>query len=118
GVLSTSIHRELVHNPVIPNELKMELNLNKVPFISNNQLRGTLANTSATPEHVDEAVRINTVERLLALKVSLFALAGLALLAFFPAGGLPDYVRGEVPGENRAPSGENESEDEIPLAAA
>ncbi|HMF89430.1 MAG TPA: MFS transporter, partial [Candidatus Angelobacter sp.] len=47
GVLSTSIHRELVHNPVIPNELKMELNLNKVPFISNNQLRGTLANTSA-----------------------------------------------------------------------
>jgi MFS family permease len=109
GVLSTSIHRELVDNPVIPNVLKMELNLNKVPFISNNQLRGTLANTSATPEHVQEAVRINTEERLLALKVSLFALAGLALLAFFPAGGLPDYVRGEVPGEKSEPPAHGES---------
>jgi MFS family permease len=100
GVLSTSIHRELVHNPVIPNELKMEMNLNKVPFISNGQLRSNLSNTSATAEHVTEAVRINTQERLLALKVSFFALAGLALMAFFPAGGLPGYVRGEVPGEN------------------
>jgi hypothetical protein len=100
GVLSTSVHRELVHNPVIPNELKLEMNLNQVPFISNSQLRSVLANTSATPEHVTEAVRINTQERLLALKVSFFALAGLALMAFFPAGGLPGYVRGEVPGSS------------------
>ena len=60
-------------------------------------LRETLASTTATPEQVSEAARINTEARLLALKVSIFALAGLALLAFFPAGGLPDYVRGEVP---------------------
>lgn len=103
GVLSAGVHRDLVHNAVIPNELKMEMNLNKVPFISNGQLRGVLANTSATAEHVDEAVRINTQERLLALKVSFFALAGLALLAFFPAGGLPGYVRGELPGSAGSP---------------
>ncbi|HEX7287700.1 MAG TPA: MFS transporter, partial [Candidatus Angelobacter sp.] len=100
GVLSTSVHRELVHNPVIPTELKLEMNLNQVPFVSNDQLRGVLANTSATPEHVAEAVRINTKKRLVALKVSFFALAGLALMAFFPAGGLPGYVRGEVPGSS------------------
>jgi hypothetical protein len=83
---------------VIPKGLQREFNLDRVPFISNAQLRNTLAQTSATPEHVDEAVRINAEVRLVALKVSIFALAGLALLAFFPAGGLPGYIRGEVPG--------------------
>jgi hypothetical protein len=77
-----------------------------VPFISNPQLLETLARTSATPGQVDEAVRINTDARLLALKVSFFTLAGLALLAFFPAGGLPDYIRGEVPGSQTAYSGQ------------
>jgi len=87
-----------VHNPVIPNELKMEMNLDSVPFISNNQLRRTLARTAATPKQVAEAERINTDVRLVALKVSLFTFAGLALLAYFPAAGLPDYIPGEVPG--------------------
>lgn len=96
GILTTSVHRELVHNPIIPNELKMDANLDAVPFISNGELRATLARTTATPHQVDEAVRINTEARLLALKVTLFALAGLALLAFFPAGGLPGYVHGEI----------------------
>jgi len=98
GVLGTSVHRELVHNPVIPNELKMEMNLDSVPFISNNQLRRTLARTAAMPKQVAEAERINTDVRLVALKISLFTFAGLALLAYFPAAGLPDYVPGEVPG--------------------
>jgi MFS family permease len=104
GLLATSVHRELVHNPTIPNELKMEVNLDRVPFISNDQLRETLAQTPATPEQVSEAARINTDARLLALKVSIFALSGLALLAFFPAGGLPGFIRGEVPGSKPTPS--------------
>jgi hypothetical protein len=37
-----------------------------------------------------------------ALKVSFFTLAGLALLAFFSAAGLPGYVRGEIPGSDPA----------------
>lgn len=104
SVLGTSIHRELVHNSVIPIELKREMNLNNVPFVSNAQLREALAGTSATPGQVREAERINADSRLIALKVSLFALAGLALLAFFPAGGLPGYVRGEVPSESQPSS--------------
>jgi MFS family permease len=100
GVLGSGVHRALVHNPIIPNQLKMEMNLDNVPFTSNAQLRSFLANTAATPEQVNEAVRINTEVRLIALKVSFFTLAGLALLAFFPAGGLPDYVRGELPGSS------------------
>ena len=102
GVLGTSLHRDLVHNPVIPVELKREFNLNNVPFIGNNQLRRALASTSATPEQTMEAVRINSDARLVALKVSFFTLAGFALLAFFPAGGLSGEIRREVSGENRA----------------
>jgi MFS family permease len=104
GVLGAGVHRALVHNPVIPNELKMEMNLDNVPFTSNAQLRSFLANTGATREQVNEAVRINTEVRLVALKLSFFTLAGLALLAFFPAGGLPDYIRGELPGSNSGPA--------------
>jgi hypothetical protein len=96
GVLGTSLHRELVHNPVIPIQLKREINLDNVPFISNAQLRAVLAQTSATREQVNEAERINIDARIIALKVSFFTLAGLALLAFFPAGALPELVRGEL----------------------
>lgn len=100
SVLGSGVHRELVHNPVIPIELKREVNLDNVPFISNDQLLNTLARTSATPEQVDEAVRINIDARLVALKVSFFTLGSLALMAFFPAAGLPGYVRGEIPASN------------------
>jgi len=102
GVLGSSVHRELVHNPVIPNELKMEMNLDHVQFVSNDHLRQALAGKPAAPEQVKEAVRINSEARLIALKVSFFTLAGLALLAFFPAGGLPGYLRGELPAEATA----------------
>ncbi len=102
GVLGTSVHRDLIHNQAIPTELKMEVNFDHVPFVTNDHLRRNLARTMATPEQVNEAVRINTEGRLLALKVSFFTLSGLALLAFFPAGGLPNLVRGEVPVSNRS----------------
>jgi hypothetical protein len=84
----------------------MEVNLDNVPFVTNGQLRSTLGRTAATSEQVNEAERINIEARLLALKVSFFTLAGLALLAFFPAGGLPDYARGEISAEGIASSKE------------
>jgi MFS family permease len=99
SVLSSSINRELAQNTLLPAELKGQVNLDKVSFISNDMLRKTLERTTATPEHVAEAVRLNTEARLLALKVSIFTLAGLALLAYFPAGALPGRTRLETPPE-------------------
>lgn len=93
GMLGSSVQRHLVENPIIPVELKMQVNLDSVSFVSNDQLLRTMAATTATPEQVAEAVRINTQARLDALKVSFFVLAGLALLAFVPAARVP-----EVPG--------------------
>ena len=45
----------------------------------------------------EEAVRINTESRLRALKIVLLIMAGVALLAIFPASRLPDYRPGEIP---------------------
>lgn len=107
GVLGAKIHTELDQNPLIPRELKTELNLNNVPFTSNGQLRTALATTAAGPAQVDEAVRINTEARLLALKISFLTLAGLALLAILPAGGLPGYVRTELSADSLALSSQS-----------
>ena len=96
GVLSNGIHRDLAQNQMLPVELKSQVNLDNMAFISNNQLQRSLEQrTTATPEQVTEAVRINTDARLLALRVSFFVLAALALLAYFPAGALPGPIRTE-----------------------
>lgn len=90
GTLSASVHRDLAQNPVLPIDLKRQVNLDDVSFIGNDVLQRRLRiATDATPEQVTEAVRVNTDSRLMALKVSFFTLAGLALLAYFPAGALP-----------------------------
>jgi MFS family permease len=99
SVLSSSVNRELARNTVLSAELKAQVDLDKVSFISNDLLRKTLERTTATPEQVAESVRVNTDVRLQALKVSIFALAGLALLAYFPAGALPGRARSEMPGQ-------------------
>jgi len=57
-----------------------------------------LENTTATPQQVQEAVRVNTEARLRALKIGLLIMAGLSLLAVIPAGRLPHYLPGELPG--------------------
>ena len=92
SLLGARVHANLVHNEGIPHELKAEVNLDDMSFISNDLLRRRLSQTSATPEQVAEAVRVNTDARLLALKVAFFTFAGFALLAYFPAGALPGYI--------------------------
>ncbi len=93
GLLDRSVHYELVHNASLPDRVTAQVDLDNIAFVSNDRLQQVLADTAATPEQVAEAVRINTDARLLALKATFFALAGCALLAFFPAGALPGYIR-------------------------
>ncbi len=95
GLLTSGVHKNLIHNARIPIELKAQFELDSVPFISNGQLRQTLERTRAPPEQIAEAVRINVDARLLALKLTFFTFAGFALLAFFPAGSLPNHLRSE-----------------------
>ena len=97
ALLGTTVHRELVHNEWIPAELKVEIHVDRPAFVSNDQLVGALAATDVPAEAVEEAVRINTELRLVALKVPFFTLAAGALLAFFPAGALPAALGAPVP---------------------
>jgi MFS family permease len=97
GVLSASITTKLSDNPVIPKELKAQVGLEDVTFVSNDRLLEVLAGTTATADQVAEAMRINTQARLWSLKVCLLVLTGLALVAIFPAGALPGHSGGQLP---------------------
>jgi MFS family permease len=107
GLLSGLIEDKLIDNPTIPAEFKTteiaeEFNLDSINFISNEQLKARLENTTASPEKVEEAVRINTESRLRSLKIGFLVLSGLALLAMFPCRWLPDYRPGEIPGAEKS----------------
>ena len=99
GILSATVLSSLAETPLLPYEIQSEVDLGSINFVSNEQLKGVLERTSATPAQVDEAVRINTESRLRALKIGLLVMAGLAMLTILPAGGLPDYLPGELPAE-------------------
>lgn len=105
SLLNAIVLHNLVENPVIPPELKGQVDLDNITFISNDRLLEVLQRTTATPEQVAEAVRINTEARLQALKIMFVLLAGLALLAVFPVGSLPNHVFGNPAAGRRKSSG-------------
>ncbi|MFC4313571.1 MFS transporter [Steroidobacter flavus] len=84
GVLSLNVNRHLASDPAIGTELRAHLDLNRVAFISNDRLQQVLEQAALTPEHIANAVQINTDARLFALKLSFFALAGLTFVGFLP----------------------------------
>ncbi|SFJ26454.1 MFS transporter [Planctomicrobium piriforme] len=97
GLLSTMIIGQLNQNPVITAELKDEVNLTNLNFMSDVQIKERLGATSATPDQLEEALRINAEARIRALKVGFLCLTGLALLSLFPCRWLPNYRPDEIP---------------------
>ena len=96
GLLSAAVMTRIAANPTLPAEIQSQVDLNNISFVSNDRLRSVMANTTATPEQVEEAVQVNESARLLALKIGLLVMAGLAMLAIIPAGRLPDYRPGDI----------------------
>lgn len=116
SALSLLIASSLAGNAIIPPTLVDEIDgieLDEVNFVSNEDLKTLLAGSPATPEQVEEALRINEEARLRALKISFLVLGLLALLGIIPAGGLPPYVPGELPDDLHA-GWEVETEDHLP----
>jgi len=97
GLLSMIALGGIAASPKLTPELQAQVDLDSINFISNDRLQTVLAGTSATPQQVAEAVRVNTESRLRALKIGLLIMAGLSLLAIIPAGRLPNYRPGELP---------------------
>lgn len=106
GLLSSAVLRSIAENPILPPGLQSQVDLDNITFISNDRLRGALERTTATPEQVSEAVRVNTQARLRALKMGLLIMALLAMLTIIPAGRLPSYRPGELPAEQLAEQGQ------------
>jgi predicted MFS family arabinose efflux permease len=104
-LLSIGVGQAVVDNPRLPDSLVSQVNLDNVNFVSNDELREVLDATTATPEQIDEAVRVNEDTRLTTLKYGLLLLAALSATAIVPAGRLPNYRPGEIPedtyGEDR-----------------
>lgn len=98
-VLSGLVQTQAAEHPEIPESLVSQVNMDNVNFLTNAQLEAVLAETTATPEQVTAAVAINEDARLLALKISLLGLAGMALLAIVPAGRMPGPTPGDLPTE-------------------
>jgi predicted MFS family arabinose efflux permease len=103
GLLSAAVLRTIAENPLLPPEIRSQVDLDSINFISNDRLLEVMQRTTATPQQVEEAVRVNTESRLRALKIGLLIMAGLALITIFPAGRLPNYIPGEVP-DDQPPS--------------
>lgn len=97
GLLSTSVLRSLAENPILPVEIQSQVDLDHINFVNNTRLLDILERTTATPDQVREAMRINTEARLRALKIGLLLMAGVAFLTIIPAGRLPNYRPGEIP---------------------
>ena len=87
----------IADNDDLPPELVSQVNLDNVDFVTNERLDDVLAQTDATPQQIDAAVALNEESRLQALKISLLALAGIALLAVVPAGRMPGFTPGDIP---------------------
>jgi MFS family permease len=96
GLIITSSYNQ----SILPPALKIELNFDRVDFVSNEQLKTALSQTTATPAQVDELVRINEEARLRSLRATFLLIAAVSLLAIFPAAGLPKYAPGELSSED------------------
>jgi len=99
GLLSAAVLRSVADNPVLPTEIQSQVDLDNINFVSNDRLQVAMERTTATPQQIAEAMRINTEARLRALKIGLLIMAGLALLTIIPAGKLPNYIPGEIPSD-------------------
>ena len=97
SLLAVGVGKAVLDNPELPPSLVAQVDLDNVNFISNDDLRGVLEETDATPEQVDAAVAVNEEVRLRTLKLGLLLLAGVSALAIVPASRLPRYRPEEIP---------------------
>ncbi|MDF2563182.1 MAG: transporter [Microbacterium sp.] len=98
GILSVNVISSLAEHPELSPELVSQIDLDRVNFVSNDQLKNVLdEQTDASPAQVDAAVALNEEARLSALKLGLLILAGVSAIAIVPASRLPHYIPGEIP---------------------
>lgn len=96
-LLTTGVTQAVEDHPELPAELVEQVDLDSVNFVGNDELRGVLESTTATPEQIDAAVAVNEDQRLRTLKLGFLILAGISAVAALPASRLPNYKPDEIP---------------------
>ena len=96
SMLGLFVAHDVAASTAFSSEVVQEVNLDRADFITNDQLKVVLEDTSATPAEVDAAVEVLSDARLDALRITLMLLAALALLALVPAGGMPDFRKPDL----------------------
>ncbi len=99
GLLSLLITTAFAQS-TLPPVLKEEINFDRIDFVSNDQLKEVLSQTSVAEGQVDEAVAINADARLRALRATFLLLAAISLLALIPSTKLPNYKPGQLSAED------------------
>ncbi|MGC5249249.1 MFS transporter [Gordonia sp. DT219] len=99
ALLSFGVVQSITDHPKLPEELVSQVDLDNVNFVSNDDLRKALAETTATPAQIAEAVGVNEDTRLQALKYGFLVLAAISATAIVPAGRLPAYRRENIDGD-------------------
>lgn len=99
GLLSLLITTAFAQS-TLPPVLKEEINFDRIDFVSNDQLKEVLSQTSVAEGQVDEAVAINADARLRALRATFLLLAAISLLALIPSTRLPNYKPGQLSAED------------------
>lgn len=104
GFLNGSFGRD--EAPYLPpwGELRAQLDLDSVRFVSNDRLLPLLESSAIGAEQVEAALQMNTEARLQALRASLLALAAIAVIGALPAGRLARHRRGHKALEHRRTS--------------
>ncbi len=101
--LGLGISSAVAEHPELPPELAAQVDLDNVNFISNEDLRDALAQTTADAQQIDAAVSLNEEQRLRTLKLGFLMLAGISALAALPASRLPRYRPEEIPDPAESP---------------
>jgi MFS family permease len=97
--LTASFIGGVQQNPDIPDSVKTQVNTeltSGIPFISNTALRSGLQEAGVPDELATEIIDENTSARIAALQISMAFVAGIALIALFMTGRIPNKAIGSA----------------------
>ncbi|AXY49919.1 MFS transporter [Rhodococcus ruber] len=113
ATLTTSVIPGIENNPAVPDSVQQQAATDMaagVPFLSDTQLEGALADAGVDESTADAIVEVNSDARLEALQVAFAVTALLAVAALFGTGSLPRVPVGSRPGEGQRRPDETDDE--------
>ncbi|EME51147.1 drug resistance efflux protein [Rhodococcus ruber BKS 20-38] len=114
ATLTASVIAGIENNPAVPDSVQQQATTDMaagVPFLSDTQLEGALADAGVDESTADAIVEVNSDARLEALQVAFGVTALLAVAALFGTGSLPRVPVGSRPGEGQRKPDETDDDE-------